>query len=187
MAELVAYDTGDDSAAEQYGDVEVAQTFTISSAATLSGIDVLVYREGTPGTVSVGLYTTDVDGKPDSFVRSTGFNGDALTEDTAGEWKSIAFSGGQLVAAGVYAIRISGGDDVSNSVHWREDSSSPSYAGGSRIDSVDNGVNWTIDTTSDLMFRVNGEYTYVFTPPAGRPTTKLLVGFAGSTLWYEDV
>ena len=28
---------------------------------------------------------------------------------------------------------------------------------------------------------------YVFTPPAGRPTTKLLVGFAGSTLWYEDV
>lgn len=34
---------------------------------------------------------------------------------------------------------------------------------------------------------VTGSLGSVLYPPSGKPTTKLLVGFAGSTLWYEDV
>ena len=185
MATIVSYDTGDDAAvAQDASATHVLQTFTMPYNATLSSIEVLIYRTGAPGTVSLGIYATDDDGEPTGdAIHSVGFNGNTLTDNAAGEWKSVAFTD-VLTVGTLYALRISGGDDAGNKVSWRCDSTSATYVNGERLHSTDGGTSYTHYNTQDLMFRVKG--TKAFTPPSDVVTYKQLVAVGNNTVEYED-
>lgn len=142
-----SYNAGDDDHVKQYGSEEAAQTFTTDGSYYFRKIKLLLYRIGTPGTVSIGLYTTDADGHPDSFLASVGFSGDTvLGTDPAGTWVEKTFSQSSftlLAAYTKYAIRISGGDNISNCVAWRVDTTNATYTKGAREHSTDNASTWT--------------------------------------------
>jgi len=186
MAVVDSYITGDDSAVSQNASsVHVVQTFTPLIGATLTDMRVLIYRVGSPGTCSLGLYTTDADGEPDIWLGGIGFNGNAITTDTAGQWKTVVFAE-HLDANTKYALRLSGGDNASNNINWRCDSTSI-YTRGERLHSTDSGASYTHYPTQTFMFEINGDFDYVFSPPVDVITYKRLVAAAADTFWYEDI
>ncbi len=180
------YNTGDDGFEQQYGDKDEAQTFTASQNYSLTSMKFLIYRIGTPGTVSLGLWTTDENGHPDVAIVGLGFNGNTLTTDPAGQWKEVTFFSAQAITTGTkYAIVISGGDDASNCVVWRKDGSSATFANGDRTGSVDNGVNWITHSGEDFMFELWTDF--LFAPPSDKVTIRRLVAAAANKIWYENV
>ena len=58
------YNTGDDSGQSVYGSNWYAQTFTPSIAHTITSVKLLLYRSGSPGTVTVSIRATDGSGHP---------------------------------------------------------------------------------------------------------------------------
>jgi hypothetical protein len=185
MAELVAYDTGDDSAAIEYGTEEVAQSITVTSYWDITSIEIKIYRVGSPGTCALTIYATDGNGHPTgASIRSLGIAEAAISTDPAGAWHTITVSGGQALTAGKYAFRLTGGNDASNYVAWRFDNNDATYAGGDRIHSTDGGTNWVNQSGDDLMFRING--TVTLTPPTDITTIRKLVAAGNNEIWYED-
>ncbi|KKN59421.1 hypothetical protein LCGC14_0542560 [marine sediment metagenome] len=157
MAIYEQYITGDDADASTWGANWTAQTFTPSTNHKCVGVNVYIGIAGTPGEMIISLRATDGNGLP---------TGADLISDTisAGEidsigtnvWVEASFSAGyNLIAGTTYAIvlRAVDGTGTSDDIDWRVDSSSPTYTGGSRIDSTDSGSNWTADTAGDLLFQ----------------------------------
>lgn len=187
MAEINGYYGADNGQVEAYGTIWLAQTF-YTNAALITDIEVLIYREGTPGSCIITLAQTS-GGAPSTSVSSFGFDGDTLTVDTAGEWKKFTLgAGGSNLASGTYALVLRADfGDASNSMHARARLSSGGFPTGSRWHSTDSGGSWTEYPNDDFVFKIYGTYAYAFDPPAGRPTTKRLIAAAASALWYEDV
>lgn len=158
------YNTGDDSIVTPYGaNTWFAQTFTASSAYTLSSVKLLVYRVTTPGTVTVELQgvTGDSPPKPDGNVlATTTFDADTLTTNTAGEWKEITFGSPYGVSSGTrYAIVVKSPNsqaDGTPRLAWRNDGSSPTYANGNTARTIDAGSSWTDFVNNDGMFETWG-------------------------------
>ncbi len=185
MAEIVAYDTGDDSGVLQYGTEEVAQNFTAPTNFLVTTISIKMYRVGSPtGFNVITLYTVDSSGHPDQVIDSNSFTTASVTDDTNGDWVTVVITGANLVAGIQYAIRLTGGDSAGASLGWRFDNADATYAGGVRLHSTDNGANWINQTGDDLMFRVNGTVTH--TPPVDITTIRKLVAAGNNEIWYED-
>ena len=186
MAELVAYDTGDDSAAIEYGNEEVAQSFTPTSHWNITSIEIKIYRVGSPTNLNgLTLYTTDANGHPDQVINSIGFSTGGISTDTNGVWYTVTFPSGQALTAGVkYVMRLTGGDSAGVYLAWRYDNNDATYAGGVRLHSTDGGTNWVDQTGDDLMFRINGTVTH--TPPTDITTIRKLVAAGNNEIWYED-
>ena len=150
------YDTGDDSQIGLRGVTWGCQTFTADANYTASGVQVKLWRTGEPGTVTVSLRATAAGLPTGADLVSGTTDGDTLTTSVGGEWREITFSSTQVLTSGtVYAVvaRATSGD-VSNTVYWRHDSTSPSYSGGSYIYSTNSGSSWTAATSADFMFRI---------------------------------
>lgn len=148
----VAYTTNDDNNMESQGATWNSQTFTTTGAIMLDWVALKIYREGNPGTLTVHIRATAAGLPTGADLTSGTIDGNAITSGTGGIWYTIGVTNKALSAATVYAVILSGGADVSNSVHWRTDASAPAYTGGSRVYSVDSGVNWTADANTDGMF-----------------------------------
>ena len=153
-----AYTSGDTTAAQVCGVNWYGQTFTISPVSH-STVDVrlMLYRVGTPSTVTVSIRAIGDDGYPTGGDLTSGtIDGDALTTDTDGVWYGITLTETSLSYDDVYAIciRAEAGDD-SNYVAVREDASG-SYTGGEAITSSSGGITWSADTGKDIMFQVDG-------------------------------
>jgi len=154
------YITGDDQAGTAYDDYWQGQTFTPSVGHTIKSVKLLLYRVGSPGTITVSIRATDGGGLPTGNDLCSGTtNGDLITDGTDGEWIEITLGAGdELEADETYAIIIRALDgDVSNSILWRVDGSSPSYAGGSDVYSGNGGEDWTAYTGYDYMFEEWGD------------------------------
>ena len=153
------YNTGEDGHAEAYGDWYITQTFTIGNTGTnedhdVKSIKLRLYREGSPGTFTVSIRAVDVDGKPTGADLTSGTtNGNTLTTDAAGEWRSINVTPYGLSASTKYAIigSASQGNGI-NSVHIMFDGTTPTYTGGSYGYSNDEGVSWDLITGRDVLF-----------------------------------
>jgi len=77
------YNTGDDSSTNVYNITWYAQTFTPSVAHTITSVKLLLYRTGSPGTVTVSIRATDGSGHPiGSDLCSGTTNGDTLPAAT---------------------------------------------------------------------------------------------------------
>lgn len=83
-----------------------AQTFTAAISSALTSISLVLYRQGSPGTLTVRLYATS-GGKPTGSALSTGAtDGDTLTTSYNGEWRTITMSDYTLTAGATYAITL---------------------------------------------------------------------------------
>lgn len=155
-----SYSTGADGDYEVQNNEWYAQTFTITPEShTINEIRVFGYREGEPGTITISLRETDGTGVPfGSDLTSGTFDGDAVTNSTAGAWCAVAITETNLDYDSVYAVvmRAEVGD-TDNSFHIKIDESTPSYSDGSAIESSDSGVTWSADTSSDTYFQVYGK------------------------------
>lgn len=154
------YNTGDDHRISCYGIDWVAQTFTPATAHKITSVKLLLYRLGSPGTITVGIRETDVEGHPTGDDLCSGTtNGNTLPTGSPYEWREITLGDGyNLDADTKYAIVVRAVDgDTSNRLQWRWDETSPTYAGGYVETSDDSGSTWESYTDADLMFEDWGE------------------------------
>ena len=147
------YRTGDNAHDEIHGNNWEAQTFTPQVNHSIGKVYIRVFRTGSPGTVTVGIYATSGGLPTGSALVTNTINGNDLPEVSPGVWKLIIFAPTALAAATKYAIVVSASSgDLSNYLCWRADASSPAYTGGARCYSADGGSNWIEDTNQDYMF-----------------------------------
>ena len=148
------WDISDPALTSLQGDLWQGQTFTPVVAHTIESVLLTMYRVGNPGTITVSIKATDVDGHPDGAdlaVDTT--DGDTLPTLYAGEEREIAFGVGAALTDGTkYAIVVAAlTGDQSNYVRWRSSKAAP-YPRGNHEFSSDGGVTWETDATRDMMF-----------------------------------
>ena len=183
----VNYKTGDDGSYTPFGANWQAQVITTEGAYYCPSVQLKMYRVGSPGTItaSLRLATAVGSGAPTGadLPNLVGtYDGDTLTVDTDGEWITFEFTGAKLSANTRYAIvvRCPTGDGGANTVHWRTDGSTPTYAGGGYATSNDSGETWGVTGTSrDFMFDVESGVT-------DKTYTKQLVAIGNNEVWYES-
>lgn len=157
------YNTNDDNGLAVYPPRVLGQTFTPSEAHKITSVKLLLYRLGSPGTLTVGIRATSGGEPTGGDLCSGSTDGDTLPTTSPYEWREITLGDGyDLDADTQYAIIIKAPDGNStNSVWWRKDASDPTYAGGLALYSVDE-VTWYTYATQDYMFEEWGE---VAAPP----------------------
>jgi hypothetical protein len=153
------YDSGDDSSGTLYGPRWYAQTFKTGAVGhTITSVKLLMWREGSPGTVTVSIKAVNGSGHPTGADLTSGTtNGNTLTTNTAGEWREITLTEYTLAVNTTHAIvvRATSGD-ADNAAFWRLDSTSPTYADGNMEYSGNSGASWTSYTGYDQLFEVWG-------------------------------
>ncbi len=161
MALFDSYTTGDDSFSRAQGVNWIAQSFLASADYSIESVQLLIYREGDPGTVTVSIRgdtTGEVPVSPDLAAGT--FVGSTLTTDSAGEWKEITFSSPASLVTGTryhIVVRAPTGN-ATNCVDWRRDSST-GYATGSLSINTNNGTDgsWSnLGALYDQMFQTYG-------------------------------
>ncbi len=154
------YNTGDDSYSSAAGDDRIAQTFTPAIAHTIISVKLKLYRVNNPGTITISIKATDINGHPTGANLVSGTtNGDTLTTDSAGEWREITLGAGYALSVGVkYAIVLTPSQLLPNEILWREDDSLATYAGGNLEYSLDAGASWAAVGDYDFMFEEYGAY-----------------------------
>ena len=155
MALYEYYNTGDSGAVGGYLNHWRAQTFTPQTAHKISSVKLLLYRVGSPGTITVGIRATDGSGHPTGADLCSGTtDGDTLPTDSPYEWREITLGDGYSLSASTkYAIVVKAlSGDIDNRFYWRVDNSSPSYLGGNYEYSSTSGSSWNTVTTVDCMF-----------------------------------
>ena len=145
------YNTGDNSSVALTSTNWYGQSFTASSGYDVASVKFLLYRTGTPGTITFNLYAVDGDFKPTGLSLASGTTaGNDLTEDTNGEWREITFASAYtLENATKYALILSVG---ATGLSLRRDVSSPTYDDGNVLFTGDSGSSWFLLTTQDAMF-----------------------------------
>ena len=159
-----SYTTGDDTEHGLWAVSDnIAQTFTVGNTGynidfNLSGINLKLFRVGSPGNVGINITPVNSSGHPIiSVVYSTGtIDGATLTTTSSGVWYNISMSSYKLEASTKYAIHLYplGTIGGSDRFHWRADDSSSTYSGGQAFSSSDSGGTWT--GHGDHMFEVWG-------------------------------
>ncbi|MBE3139516.1 MAG: hypothetical protein IMZ53_02930 [Thermoplasmata archaeon] len=176
--------TGDVGATQAYGVNWLSQTFTALTSYSVNSVKLKLYREDSPGTVTVSIRACSA-GKPtgaDLVVGTT--NGDTTpTDSDNAEWREITFTSSCAIIKGTqYAIVIRAlTGDSSNKIVWRADTTGPAYTGGSQVYSGNSGSTWTADTSKDHMFEVWGS-----TITLGINYSKKLVAVGNHEVWYES-
>jgi hypothetical protein len=176
------YDTGDDGTGLGvfYSGYKACQTFQSASAFTITEADVLIYRVGNCGTVTLGIYATTGSPAyptPSALTSSTHPQGDIQTSATWISFTSLSYS---LSANTTYAIVLScTGGNGTNCGYWRCDSSSPTYSNGMAGRSYSSGVfdSSKMDSGKDNMFR-----TYS-TDTEYNDQIRVKVSWDGGTTW----
>lgn len=140
-----SYETGDDGNAAFYDDIQRGQTFTPQVEHILGSVFIYGYKIGEPiGTVTVNVYACDAGHLPTGSILATGSFDFADIGDSA-EWIGIALSGfPTLLVDNEYCIIvIYTGGDINNRGEWRVNLSSDGYTRGTRIYSLNAGVDWS--------------------------------------------
>lgn len=153
------YNTGDDGDWGIYSTMVLGQSFTPSEAHKITSVKLLLYRLGSPGTLTVRIKATDGEGKPTGDVLCSGStSGNTLPTESPYEWREITLGDGyNLEADTQYAILLRAPDgSTDNRVKWRRDASDATYAGGLILYTVDE-VTWYTYATQDCMFEDWGE------------------------------
>jgi len=162
------------------GDAYVGQSFKIGHTGTnaahyLTSITIKAYREGTPGTITCGVYACDGVGKPTGAQLTTGsFNANAITESTDGENISIPLLPVALAAATQYCFYLVSAKSTPNILQVKSTDNAnagakapaPTQTGpyapgavttGSMLTSEDAAVSWTTTVTETIYFIEYGD------------------------------
>jgi len=100
------YNTGDDIYFSVHDVHWAAQTFTPAIGYTITSVKLLLSRIRSPGTITIGIRATDVNGKPTGSDLCSGTtDGDTLIYFPSSQWREITLgSGTSLTASTKYAI-----------------------------------------------------------------------------------
>ena len=167
MAVIIeSYTTGEDNSAG-IGDVDTStwkgQTFTIGNTGTnidvnISGVVMRISKTGSPAAdFAISIRETGPDGLPTGSDLSTGsITTSSIT--TSMTWISISLTNYALKKNTKYVLIGKAGAnwDGSNNINWATDATSPTYGGGSRVNTSDAGVSWSETTTVDFLFQIKG-------------------------------
>lgn len=152
------YIVNDDGERDFFGVFWTGQTFTPAVGHTLGAVKLKVARILIPGIITVSIRATAA-GLPTGADLAVGtFDGDLLNakptyiERLVSMTVPVALSGAVVYAIVVRALT----GDASNLISWRRDATSPTYAGGERVDSVNSGSTWTNVTGDDMWFAEYG-------------------------------
>lgn len=165
-----SYPSGDQSYTSVSNTAWGGQTFTPSTEHAITSVKFLLYRVGSPGTITVSIRAcTNVDPIKDrrptgADLRSGTTDGNTLTTDTAGELREITLTAPYVLSANTtYAIC---GRSAAGTLNMRiRDGESIGYANGEHVTSSDSGVTWTASALgSDAIFYEYGNPTTT-TPP----------------------
>jgi hypothetical protein len=182
------YNEGDTFEVTAFSNGWQSQIFTASDDYDAASVKLLIYRVGSPGTVTVSLRATMDDCIPTGSDLASGtINGNDLSTDTSGEWVEITFSEPLSLVSGThYAIVVKAeGADPSNAVKWRSDSSGD-YDGGNAANY--DGFEWIPDPDYDHMFEVYaGESAPTEITIDQTVATKRIVVAGYNSIYYEDV
>jgi hypothetical protein len=124
------------------------QTFTAGSDYSLSQLILLLYRSGSPGSVTVGIYNVE-GGIPVGDVIATGtLNGNTLATGSPYTLQTIKLNAPVILTSGTqYAIVV---HSQHNGLRWRKVTAG-GYAGGTNGHSSNSGLSWTTET-ADFYF-----------------------------------
>lgn len=129
------------------------ESFTPLATHTLDFVAVWLKRGAgrSPGTCTISIYATDINGKPTgSVLASQTFNGNLIS--TSGEYRVVVFTTGTPVSAATkyaWVLKTSG---TSNSDLIMGTDNTASYTGGDLLLTANSGATWTVDTDSDFTF-----------------------------------
>jgi hypothetical protein len=151
-----SYTTGDNSPEDIWGTRWYAQTFTTTSAYSIKGVRLLLFKSSNPsGNVTVAIRATSSDLPTGADLVSVSMSAADLVTDTP-TWEYFEFASSySLSASTTYAIVVRApSGDSSNYVNWRFDSTG-SYSGGRYAESTNSGVDWTGNSSWDFMFETH--------------------------------
>jgi len=173
------YITGDDASQGFYATLAwEAQTFTPSIDHIVSSVKVKLSKgAGTTGTITASIFDTDANDKPTGSALCSGtLDSSGVTTDAEGDWYEITFSTTELLLSGaIYALALKNStDDPTKAMVWRRDGSDPSYTGGMRHTTADEGSTWTAYSDDDFMFEEWGDPEGSGSGGAIFPTNSLL-------------
>ena len=153
------YNQADPSMTWVHGDFWQGQTFTPQTAHTITKVKLVVYRHGSPGTLTVGIRATDVDGHPTGADLCSGeIDGNSLPDAWTAAFTEIPLDPHPALSEDTkYAIvaRAPAGNQ-NNYVRWIHAVSAP-YGRGAHEFSSDGGSTWDTDFGKDLKFKEYGE------------------------------
>jgi len=177
------YNAGDDSGRSIFQANWDGQTFTTDAAYTCTSVKIKLYKSNNPsGDVTVSLRATSA-GVPtgDDLASATVACSEITT--TPGAWHEFVWdSPVQLDGSTQYAIVIKALDaDSDNRIFSRCDGSSPTYSGGTGIDSSTGGSSWTVESAYDTMFEVWSDAL------TDKTYSRQLIAIGGNKVWYESV
>ncbi len=156
MALQESWNTDEDAVGSVEPTVWRCQTFLAGSNYSIEEIKWLVYREFTPGTVTVSIRATDeITGKPtggDLTVDTK--NGNNFTENVNGTWRGVQFSSPYELTGGVTYAIVARSADVR--VFWHQDTTGPVYTDGKSGYSSDGGNTWTMTDSTTNLFETYG-------------------------------
>lgn len=152
-----SYTTGGTDGYNMFGALWKAQTFTPATTHLITSVKLQMCRAGSPGTLTVSIRATDVNGHPTGADLCSGtIDGDTLTQcSTTFEWRDITFGAGYTLSASTkYAIvaRAPSGTGENDCVRWKADGANALYEGGNFEQSANSGSNWTWIEHTDFMF-----------------------------------
>jgi hypothetical protein len=150
-----SYTTGQDSWVTVGYDagIVMAQTFTPSLGHTIKTVKIYALRVGTSPNIKIDIYETSAGMPTGSPISTSGFVS-AAGFDTNYSWQTIIVSPVSLSASTMYAIVLSAqAFSYWDYVQWGDDSTSPTYAGGTLVYSPNSGSTWTISSGDDLLFQ----------------------------------
>jgi hypothetical protein len=150
-----SYNAGDNSGQSIDNASWYAQTFTASDTYQITSVKLLIYRSGSPGTVTVTINTASSNLPTSTILVSATTNGNTLPTGSPYEWREITFATNPILTSGTqYAIVV---HSAAGTLIWRVDTSSPTYTGGRGCVSNDGGVGWAGQNTVDTMFETWGD------------------------------
>ena len=136
-----------------------AQSFTTTSAYSISSVKILIYRFGLPETLTVSIREVSGDDPTGDDLAVSTFDADIITEDTDGEWKEIIFDTPyELAATTKYTIYIrneGAAHGVGPALYWLGVSGASSYPNGAGRYSFNGGVGWS-SAAKDFNFETWG-------------------------------
>lgn len=149
-----------------YGAEWRGQTFTIGTTAadtdfSITSVKMKLYRILSPGTVTLGIYATDVDGYPTGSPLTSGTtDGDTLTTNSEGEVRTFTLSPVTLTASTKYAIVIDARNGDANNQALYRGTTAAGYPAGEGVHSADSGSSWA-SLSGDYYFSTHGGGFYL--------------------------
>ncbi len=152
-----------DAWAEAYQNKFVGETFTPSVSHVITGLKLLMFRVGTPGTVIVSLSETSGGIPVGDDLASYSFNGNSLTDSTSGQVVEINFASPVSLKAGTlyaFIVKAPSGTYPNHEVVLLTDITTLSYADGEFIVAYpgEQGWQWYHYTDTEAYF---SEWGYV--------------------------